>query len=160
MHTFTVFLFVDTEPLLASWWYYLCNLTFNGTSWRVPIISKSFLPWRECKLRKELQRFERRMEYVNLIPKENVFSGKYSGGMKHRLSISLCFTEDPKIVRLEEWTYGTDPLVRRVFLGDQSEIEEGSVILMITSYIAEAQHMAGHNIIGIIAQGILRMLGN
>lgn len=101
-----------------------------------------------------------RLADVHLTEKKDVYAGTYSGGMQRRLSVALSLTGDPKIVLLDECTSGADPLVRRDLWGTIERAKEGRVVFMITHSIAEAQHIAGHNNIGIMAKGKLRVLGN
>lgn len=100
-----------------------------------------------------------RLEDVDLTSKEDVYAGEYSGGMQRRLSVALSLTGDPKIVLLDECTSGADPLVRRDLWGTIQRAKEGRVVFLITHSIDEAQHIAGHNLIGIMAKGKLRVLG-
>lgn len=115
---------------------------------------------------KGLNRRERRPEIserlgdVHLTKQADVLAGAYSGGMQRRLSVAISLTGDPKIVLLDECTSGADPLVRRDLWGTIERAKEGRVIFLITHSIAEAQHIAGHNAIGIMAKGKLRVLGN
>lgn len=101
-----------------------------------------------------------RLADVHLSEKKDAYAGTYSGGMQRRLSVALSLTGDPKIVLLDECTSGADPLVRRDLWGTIDRAKNGRVIFLITHSIAEAQHIAGHNSIGIMAKGKLRVLGN
>lgn len=101
-----------------------------------------------------------RLHDVSLTSKANAYAESYSGGMQRRLSVALSLTGDPKIVLLDECTSGADPLVRRDLWHAIERAKKGRVIFMITHSIAEAQHLAGHNSIGILAKGKLRVLGN
>lgn len=101
-----------------------------------------------------------RLEDVYLTKQADVLAGAYSGGMQRRLSVAISLTGDPKIVLLDECTSGADPLVRRDLWATIDRAKKGRVIFLITHSIAEAQHIAGHNAIGIMAKGKLRVLGN
>lgn len=100
-----------------------------------------------------------RLADVHLTKQANVLAGAYSGGMQRRLSVAISLTGDPKIVLLDECTSGADPLVRRDLWATIERAKTGRVIFLITHSIAEAQHIAGHNAIGIMAKGKLRVLG-
>ncbi|CDF40558.1 ABC transporter-like protein [Chondrus crispus] len=100
-----------------------------------------------------------RLADVHLTKQANIRAGSYSGGMQRRLSVAISLTGDPKIVLLDECTSGADPLVRRDLWGTIERAKRGRVVFMITHSIAEAQHIAGHNAIGIMAKGKLRVLG-
>eukprot|EP00177_Eucheuma_denticulatum_P008362 GFKZ01015212.1.p1 GENE.GFKZ01015212.1~~GFKZ01015212.1.p1 ORF type:complete len:867 (+),score=102.01 GFKZ01015212.1:295-2895(+) len=102
---------------------------------------------------------ETRLDDVQLLEKKNVFAGSYSGGMQRRLSVALSLTGDPRIILLDECTTGADPIVRRDLWGTIQRAKKGRVVFLITHSIAEAQHIAGHNNIGIMAKGRLRVLG-
>lgn len=102
---------------------------------------------------------EERLQDVGLIEKKDVYAGAYSGGMQRRLSVALALTGDPKVVMLDECTSGADPLVRRALWATIQRAKQNRVIFMITHSIAEAQHIAGHDAIGIMAKGKLRVLG-
>lgn len=101
-----------------------------------------------------------RLNDVDLLEKQHEFAGKYSGGMQRRLSVAISLTGDPRVVFLDECTSGADPLVRRDLWTSLQRAKQGRVIFMITHSIAEAQYIAGHDSIGIMAQGKLRVLGN
>ena len=103
---------------------------------------------------------EKRLNDVHLEAKANGYSVDYSGGMQRRLSVALSLTGNPKLIMLDECTSGADPLVRRDLWGAIERAKPGRVVFLITHSIAEAQHLAGHNRIGIMAKGKLRVLGN
>lgn len=102
---------------------------------------------------------QERLSDVRLTEKARIWAGTYSGGMQRRLSVAIAFTGDPKIVLLDECTSGADPLVRRDLWGSIERAKKGRVVFLITHSIAEAQHLAGHDGIGIMAKGKLRVLG-
>lgn len=64
------------------------------------------------------------------------------------------------MVFLDECTSGSDSIVRRDLWETTQIAKEGCVIFLITLSIAEAQYIAGHNRIGIMAKGRLRVMGN
>lgn len=101
-----------------------------------------------------------RLDDVELTEKKDIYAGSYSGGMQRRLSVAMSLTGDPKILLLDECTSGADPLVRRDLWRAIERAKKGRVIFLITHSIAEAQHLAGHNSIGIMAKGKLRVLGD
>jgi ABC-2 type transport system ATP-binding protein len=67
-------------------------------------------------------------------------AGKLSGGMKQKLSISCCLVHHPKVLLLDEPTFGVDPISRReLWLILHEMIREGVTILVSTSYLDEAE---------------------
>lgn len=104
---------------------------------------------------------EERLADVDLWNKKaDTYAGDYSGGMQRRLSVAIALTGNPRLVFLDECTSGADPLVRRDLWASIQRAKKGRVIFLITHSIAEAQYIAGHNRIGIMAQGKMRVLGN
>jgi ABC-2 type transport system ATP-binding protein len=85
-------------------------------------------------------------------------AGKYSGGMKRRLSLVMALVHDPKIVFLDEPTVGMDPQSRRAvwdFIGDLKK--HGKTIILTTHYMEEAETLCDR--IGIIDHGKLIAMG-
>src|SRR5271169_5852356 len=58
-------------------------------------------------------RIDKIMEKVGLLDEAGRRAGKYSGGMKRRVSIAMALVHDPKIILLDEPTVGMDPQSRR-----------------------------------------------
>ncbi|CAN8067881.1 unnamed protein product [Agarophyton chilense] len=107
-----------------------------------------------------IQEISKRLADVDLTDVANQLVGSYSGGMQRRLSVALSLTGDPKIVLLDECTSGADPHVRKDLWKAIERAKEGRVVFLITHSIAEAQKIAGHDAIGIMANGKLKVLGN
>lgn len=101
-----------------------------------------------------------RLEDVGLLEKAHVYASNYSGGMQRRLSVAMSLTGDPKIIVLDEFSSGSDPLVRRDLWSAIERAKNGRVVFLITHSIEEAQHIAGRDQIGIMAGGKLCVLGN
>ncbi|KAI0566803.1 ABC transporter-like protein [Gracilaria domingensis] len=107
-----------------------------------------------------IQEIMERLADVDLTDVANELVGSYSGGMQRRLSVAMSLTGDPKIVLLDECTSGADPHVRKDLWAAIERAKKGRVVFLITHSIAEAQQIAGHNSIGIMAKGKLKVLGN
>lgn len=101
-----------------------------------------------------------RLEDVGLSEKADVYACNYSGGMQRRLSVAMSLTGDPKVIVLDEFSSGSDPLVRRDLWSAIERAKNGRVVFLITHSIEEAQHIAGRDQIGIMANGKLCVLGN
>ena len=50
---------------------------------------------------------------VGLLIVQHKAAGKFSGGMKRRLSVAMSYIGDPKVVILDEPTTGMDPYSRK-----------------------------------------------
>ena len=85
-------------------------------------------------------------------------TGKYSGGMKRRLSLALALIHDPQVVFLDEPTVAMDPQSRHAvwdFVRDQKT--HGKTIILTTHYMEEAEELCDR--VGIIDHGKLIALG-
>ena len=70
-------------------------------------------------------------------------AGKLSGGMMQKLSLICTMLHRPKLLILDEPTTGVDPLSRRELweILDAIRREEGTIALVSTAYMQEAQKM-------------------
>jgi ABC-type multidrug transport system ATPase subunit len=57
--------------------------------------------------------FNKRLKEVGLLDSSNLQVGKYSGGMRRRMSVALSSIGDPSIILMDEPTTGMDPVSRR-----------------------------------------------
>lgn len=81
----------------------------------------------------------------------------FSGGMKRRLSVAMCFLGDPRIVFLDEPTTGMDPKIRRNIWNMIIKKKTNRVIIMTTHSMEEADILGDS--IAILANGYLRVMG-
>jgi len=85
-------------------------------------------------------RLERLFAFSNLGPFQDRLAGKLSGGMKQKLSLCCALIHHPKILLLDEPTFGVDPISRRdLWLILHEMVEEGVTVLVSTSYLDEAE---------------------
>ena len=103
------------------------NLNFYADLYRVP--------------RKERpERLRRLYEFSRLGEFENRLAGHLSGGMKQKLALSSCLIHRPKVLLLDEPTFGVDPISRReLWLILHGMVAEGVTALVSTSYLDEAE---------------------
>jgi ABC-2 type transport system ATP-binding protein len=81
-------------------------------------------------------------------------AGKYSGGMKRRLSLILALISDPKIAFLDEPTVAMDPQSRHAVWDFLKELKkEEKTIILTTHYMEEAEELCDR--VGIIDHGKL-----
>ena len=99
------------------------------------------------------------LEKVGLLEDSGRRVGKYSGGMKRRVSIAMALVTDPKIVLLDEPTVGMDPQARRSVWDFILELrDKGKTIVLTTHYMEEADELCDE--VGIIDHGKLIALGS
>jgi ABC-2 type transport system ATP-binding protein len=85
-------------------------------------------------------------------------AGRYSGGMKRRLSLVMAFINDPEIAFLDEPTVAMDPQSRRAVWDFIREIKNRhKTIVLTTHYMEEAQGLCDR--VGVIDHGKLIALG-
>jgi ABC-2 type transport system ATP-binding protein len=95
---------------------------------------------------------------VGLLEDANRRVGKYSGGMKKRLSLICALVQEPEIAFLDEPTVAMDPQSRHAvwdFIRDLAK--DGKTVILTTHYMEEAQELCDR--VGIIDHGKLIALG-
>jgi len=83
--------------------------------------------------------------------------GKFSGGMKRRLSIAMAMVHDPPILFLDEPTLGLDPQARRITWEHIAQLKGRKTILLTTHYMEEADFLSDR--IAIIDEGRIVAVG-
>ena len=105
------------------------------------------------------QRVDHVLEKVGLLEEAGRRVGKYSGGMKRRVSIAMALVTDPKIILLDEPTVGMDPQARRAVWDFVLELrDQGKTIVLTTHYMEEAEELCDE--VAIIDHGKLIALGS
>lgn len=103
------------------------NIEFYADLYRVP---KAERP----------RRLERLYAFSNLGPFQDRLAGNLSGGMKQKLSLSCALIHHPRVLLLDEPTFGVDPISRRdLWLILHEMVAEGVTVLVSTSYLDEAE---------------------
>jgi ABC-2 type transport system ATP-binding protein len=85
-------------------------------------------------------RLERLYRFSNLAAFRERLAGKLSGGMKQKLGLSCALIHQPKILLLDEPTFGVDPVSRReLWLIVHEMVAEGVTAIVSTAYMDEAE---------------------
>lgn len=100
-----------------------------------------------------IEEVSRYSEKLGLSKKDlRVKVGKYSGGMRKKLSLVITLLHDPKLLVLDEPTAGMDPNTRREVWDLVLELKKsGKAVLVATHYMEEADKLSDR--VGIIDRG-------
>ncbi|MBO8158737.1 ABC transporter ATP-binding protein [Thermosyntropha sp.] len=86
------------------------------------------------------KRVDEILEVTGILPFKKRLAGKLSGGMKQKLALTCALITRPKILILDEPTYGVDPQSRREFWRILYNLcGEGMTIMISTPYMEEAE---------------------
>lgn len=85
-------------------------------------------------------RKEKLYDFSKLGPFKKRRAGALSGGMKQKLALSCMLMHEPKVVVLDEPTFGVDPVSREEFWNILKQLSaNGTSILVTTAYMDEAR---------------------
>jgi ABC-2 type transport system ATP-binding protein len=103
------------------------NLHFCADLYRVPRAQRA-------------ARLDRLFEFSGLAPFRDRLAGRLSGGMKQKLGLSCALLHRPKLLLLDEPTFGVDPVSRReLWLIVHEMVAEGVTAVVSTAYLDEAE---------------------
>ena len=97
------------------------------------------------------------LEVMGLMERGKDRVGKFSGGMKRRLSIAMALVHDPSILFLDEPTLGLDPQARKAIWAYFAQLKGRKTILLTTHYLEEADALSDR--IAIVDEGKIVALG-
>jgi len=97
------------------------------------------------------------LETMGLTERSKDRVGKFSGGMKRRLSIAMAMVHEPEVLFLDEPTLGLDPQARKAVWEYIAQLKGKKTILLTTHYMEEADFLSDR--IGIIDEGNIVALG-
>jgi ABC-2 type transport system ATP-binding protein len=87
-------------------------------------------------------RMKRLFEFSGLEPFQGRLAGQLSGGMKQKLGLSCALVHEPRVLLLDEPTFGVDPVSRRqLWLIVHEMVGRGTTVIVSTSYMDEAERM-------------------
>jgi ABC-2 type transport system ATP-binding protein len=85
-------------------------------------------------------RRERLFRFSNLGPFRRRLAGALSGGMKQKLGLSCALVHSPRLLLLDEPTFGVDPVSRRdLWLVVDEMVAQGVTAVVSTAYLDEAE---------------------
>jgi ABC-2 type transport system ATP-binding protein len=103
--------------------------------------------------KEQKQRIMEMLERVELADRANDVVGKFSGGMRQRLSLACALVHHPTIALLDEPTVGVDPELRRSFWDYFAQLNsEGVTIIVSTHHLDEALRCER---LGLMRNGVL-----
>ncbi|KAJ4907158.1 ABC transporter A family member 7 [Raphanus sativus] len=85
-------------------------------------------------------------------------AGKYSGGMKRRLSVAISLIGNPKVVYMDEPSTGLDPASRKNLWTVIKRAKQNTAIILTTHSMEEAEFLCDR--LGIFVDGSLQCIGN
>lgn len=105
-----------------------------------------------------MQAVEESLESVKLLDKRDTRVGRYSGGMKRRLSVAISLIGNPKVVYLDEPSTGLDPASRKSLWNAVQCAKKDKAIILTTHSMEEAEFLCDR--VGIFVDGSLQCIGN
>jgi ABC-2 type transport system ATP-binding protein len=85
-------------------------------------------------------RLDRLYAFSNLGPFRDRLAGQLSGGMKQKLGLSCALIHEPRVLLLDEPTFGVDPVSRRdLWIIVHEMVARGVTVVVSTAYMDEAE---------------------
>lgn len=103
------------------------------------------------------QRMPELLNFAGLTPFQDRLAAHLSGGMRQKLGLICTLVHRPRLIFLDEPTFGVDPVSRREFWRILSRLlQEGLTIFLSTSYMDEAERASR---VGLLFAGRLLQVG-
>jgi len=100
---------------------------------------------------------QQRLDDVGLKESGNLMVGKYSGGMRRRISVALSTMGNPNVILMDEPTTGMDPVSRRHVWTLIQRLKQEKSIIMTTHAMEEAEILSDKLIV--LDHGMLKCAG-
>lgn len=102
-------------------------------------------------------RLERLYRFSRLEPFQDRLAGDLSGGMKQKLGLSCALIHRPRLLLLDEPTFGVDPISRReLWLIVHEMVAGGVTVIVSTAYMDEAERF---DRLALLHEGTVRASG-
>ena len=101
---------------------------------------------------------EQRLKDVGLFESGHLMVGKYSGGMRRRISVALATMGNPSVILMDEPTTGMDPVSRRHVWTLIQRLKLEKTIIMSTHAMEEAELLSDKIIV--LNQGEIKCVGS
>eukprot|EP00245_Coleochaete_scutata_P004463 TRINITY_DN17100_c0_g1_i1.p1 TRINITY_DN17100_c0_g1~~TRINITY_DN17100_c0_g1_i1.p1 ORF type:complete len:988 (-),score=185.09 TRINITY_DN17100_c0_g1_i1:153-3116(-) len=101
---------------------------------------------------------DKSLKGVDLYSVRDKRAGKYSGGMKRRLSVAISLIGDPLVVYMDEPSTGLDPASRFNLWNVVKKAKRGRAIILTTHSMEEAEVLCDR--LGIFVDGQFQCIGN
>ena len=146
--------FIDHNYGNARMFNYDMENTMQRARKRLGVVSQFDVLWDELTgiehmqlfqtlKRVDIQNFEEfvqnRLDDVGLSDSGNLMVGKYSGGMRRRISVALSTMGNPNVILMDEPTTGMDPVSRRHVWSLIQKLKVDTAIIMSTHAMEEAE---------------------
>lgn len=100
----------------------------------------------------------KKLSDVGLLDSKDQLVGKYSGGMRRRLSVAICDIGNPSIIFMDEPTTGMDPISRRFVWKLIQTMKKNKVVILTTHSMEEAEVLADS--IAVMVDGRIKCIGS
>ena len=101
--------------------------------------------------------FNQRLREIGLLESANLQVGKFSGGMRRRMSVALSSIGNPNLILMDEPTTGMDPVSRRQVWDLIQRLKKNTVVIMTTHAMEEAEMLADKLVV--LNHGEVRCVG-
>ncbi|HEX6557105.1 MAG TPA: ABC transporter ATP-binding protein [Ktedonobacteraceae bacterium] len=103
--------------------------------------------------KEQSRRIQEMLERIDLADRANDVVGKFSGGMRQRLSLACALVHGPRLALLDEPTVGVDPELRRSFWDYFAQLNREEVTIIVSTHHLDEASRCTH--LGLMRLGVL-----